>query len=279
MKFAKVSMGRAACASLLMVLVGGPAIAEIDPTGTWLIVYHEDWIEIGTGPDIADYAGLPITPQAAQRGLNWHSSLVNVPERQCQQIPLEYTNRWSNQRIWKDIDPDTQELRAYRLRTEWGGLDRWIWMDKRARPPEGALHTFGGFSLGEIASDKLKVTTTHLKEGYTRRNGVPRSDRAKIEEVWMRHGNYLTMATVITDPLYLTEPLVVSTNYTLSLNRALNPFPCESVTELASMAKGTVPHYFPWKNPFLKEFSNKYNIPLQVAMGGAEQMYPSFIEK
>ena len=77
----------------------------------------------------------------------------------------------------------------------------------------------------------------------------------------------------------LTEPLVVSTNYTASLNQTINPYPCESVTELASMAKGMVPHYFPWKNPFVKEFSNKYNIPLQVAMGGAEQMYPSFIEK
>src|SRR5262245_17444753 len=90
MKCAKVSVGRVACVSLLMALVGAPVLAEIDPTGTWLIVYHEDWIEIGTGPDIADYAGLPITPAAAQRGLNWHSSLVNVPERQCQQIPLEY---------------------------------------------------------------------------------------------------------------------------------------------------------------------------------------------
>jgi hypothetical protein len=50
------------------------------------------------------------------------------------------------------------------------------------------------------------------------------------------------------------------------------------MTELASYEKGFVPHYFFWKNPIPEEFAHKYNIPLETIMGGAEQLYPDFIE-
>jgi hypothetical protein len=39
-----------------------------------------------------------------------------------------------------------------------------------------------------------------------------------------------------------------------------------------------VPHYFPWKNPFIGEHAKKIGIPLSTSLGGANQMYPSFIE-
>ena len=35
----------------------------------------------------------------------------------------------------------------------------------------------------------LKVTTTHLKEGWLRRNGVPRSEKATLIEHFIRHGD------------------------------------------------------------------------------------------
>ena len=43
-----------------------------------------------------------------------------------------------------------------------------------------------------------------------RRNGLPRSEQATFTEHWIRHGNYLTITTPITDPVFLTEPLVRS---------------------------------------------------------------------
>ena len=45
----------------------------------------------------------------------------------------------------------------------------------------------------------LTVTITHLKEGYIRRNGMPRSDRATVTEHWLRHGDFLTIATIVND--------------------------------------------------------------------------------
>lgn len=269
---------RALAMSLCLALVS-TAHAEIDLSGNWAIIYHEDWIEIGTGPDIADFTGLPLTPEAAQRALNWHASLVNIPERQCLQLPMEYTNRWSHTRIWKEVDSESQALVAYRLRKAWGGMDRTIHMGAVKRPPPGAVHTFAGFSIGEFDGEKLKVVTTHLKEGYSRRNGVPRSDRATITEHFMRHGNYLTISTIIEDPVYLTEPLVVSTSYAYAPNIRIGPYICESVNEIASLKKGQVPMYFPWKNPHEREFAEKYSIPLDIARGGQQQLYPDFIER
>ena len=80
------------------------------------------------------------------------------------------------------------------------GTERTIWMDGRPHPPEYALHTSQGFSTGKWEGDVLAVTTTHLKEGWIRRNGLPRSDRAVVTEHFIRHGDNLTIMTVIRDP-------------------------------------------------------------------------------
>src|SRR5690606_9687914 len=147
-----------------------------------------------------------------------------------------------------EFEPDTQALRAIHLHKEYHSVDRVIWMDGRPHPPANAPHTHSGFSTGVWDGNKLKVTTTHLKEGYTRRNGGARSDRATVIEHFIRHGDHLTVAVVTHDPVYLTEPRVRTADYKLSLTRYLNPYPCEVVTELASMQKGQIPSYFPWKN-------------------------------
>ena len=66
---------------------------------------------------------------------------------------------------------------------------RAIYMDGRARPSAYAQHSWQGFSTGEWDGDMLKVTTTHLKEGWLRRNGVPRSEKATLIEHFIRHGS------------------------------------------------------------------------------------------
>jgi hypothetical protein len=265
---------------LLAVISAAPgARAAIDLSGVWLIIYHEEWLEVGTGPDIGDYAGLPINEAARRRALAWHPSLINLPERQCAELPLEYTNVWSHTRLWHEYKRDTQELVAIHLHKAYGGFERTIWMDGRPRPPQNAPHTMAGFSLGEWDGDKLKVTTTHLKEGYIRRNGVPRSDRATVIEHFIRHGDHLTISTITQDPLYLTEPRIRTSDYQLSLTQTIGPYPCESVVELASWPKGFVPSYFPWKNPHVREFPEKYALPADGALAkDVRHMYPQYIE-
>ena len=78
----------------------------------------------------------------------------------------------------------------------------------------------------------LNISTTHLKENYIRRNGIPASDTRTFTEHWVRHGNYLTVQTVITDPVFLTEPLVRSQTWVLDPTQQLGRDICETVPEV-----------------------------------------------
>ncbi len=162
---------------------------------------------------------------------------------------------------------------------EWlRSVDTPVWLDGRPHPPEYAEHTWGGFATGKWDGQSLTVTITHLKEGYLRRNGLPRSDKATIVEHWTRHGDYLTVTVIMNDPVYLAEPFVRSTDYRLALNGLVAPYPC-SVVEEVTRAKGEVPSWMPGKNPDLHEYANKYDLPFEATRGGPQTMYPEFMFK
>jgi len=98
-----------------------------------------------------------------------------------------------------------------------------------------------------------------------------------MTEYFMRHGNYLTQAVVIYDPVYLAEPFIRTNNWVLDPRQRITPYLCDIVTEVV-LPRGYVPHYLPGMNPFVTEFSERYGVPLEAALGGPATMYPSFIE-
>ena len=100
-----------------------------------------------------------------------------------------------------------------------------------------------------------------------------------VVEHFILHDNRLTISVITSDPMYLTENWIRTSNYERSTARHIRPYPCEVVTELANMKRGFVPHYFPWKNPFLEEFATKYDMSLDTALGQPNQMYPGFVEE
>jgi hypothetical protein len=151
-------------------------------------------------------------------------------------------------------------------------------MDGRPHPPEYALHTAMGFSTGKWEGDVLAVYTTHLKEGWIRRNGLPRSDRATFTEHFIRHGDNLTLMTVIRDPAYLTEPMIRTRDYVYEIGGQIAPYPCESVEEVIR-PKGKIPHHLPGTNTFLGEFPAAHGIPPEAARGGADTIYPEYQDK
>jgi hypothetical protein len=151
-------------------------------------------------------------------------------------------------------------------------------MDGRPHPPEYGDHTWQGFSTAVWEGNMLTITTTHLKTNYLRRNGVPRSDKATLTEHWYRHGDYLTVVTVIDDPVFLTEPLVRSDNWFLDPGQAIGVFGCEYAPEVPRPT-GTVPHHLPGTNQFLDEFAKWYGLPYEATRGGAETLYPEYRAK
>jgi hypothetical protein len=271
---------RTACLFLLLSgVVSVPALAQRDPSGEWAPRFHEDQPERIPGPEIGDYLGLPINAAARLRADTWEAALLELPENQCRPHPSDYAWRGpANLRIWKEIDTPTQQIVAYHTHISWQAPERTIWMDGRAHPPEYAAHTWQGFSTGKWEGDMLTVTTTHLKEGWIRRNGIPRSDKAVITEHLIRHGDFLTVAVIVNDPAYLTEPFIRTTDFQMDPDQQIAPYPCESVVEVPRPL-GLVPHHLPNTNPFLAEFANRFGIPREATRGGAETMYPEYVQK
>lgn len=257
-----------------------PAAARIDLSGEWAPLYHEDAPERGPGPELGDYMGIPINDAARLQADSWDAGRISVvQEYQCRPHGSDYALRGLGQiRVWREIDPATQRVVAFKVHLLAWDSERTIWLDGRAHPPDNAPHTWQGFSTGEWVGNQLVVTTTHLKTNYLRRNGLPRSDKAVATEHWMRHGNYLTVLTVIDDPVFLTEPWVRSHNWSLDPGQHIGIFGCEYAPEVPAPV-GTVPHHLPGTNPFLREISEWYGIPFEATRGGAETQYPEYRQR
>jgi hypothetical protein len=270
-------IGAAAVMLLATLVTARPAAAQVDFSGSWQPIYHEDGPERIPGPELGDYAGLPINDAARMRADTYDPDRISVvTEYQCRQHGGDYQMRGlANLAIRAEIDPLTQRLIAFHTRMGFHNQERTIYVDGRPHPPDYARHTWAGFSTGEFQGNMLTIRTTHLKENYLRRNGLPASDKRTFTEHWVRHGDFLTVVTVIDDPVFLTERLVRSQSWFLDPGMSMGSNPCEYAPEVPA-AEGTVPHRLPGTNPYLKEFSDWYGIPYEAARGGAETMYPEY---
>jgi len=266
---------------IVLALVSVPSFGQVDLTGTWANRGHMDWLDHGRGPDLVDYSGIPINDANRQRGDSWDASLQTLPEWQCRPHSADYIWRGpSALRISKEVDPVSRETTAWHM--EWlRSVDKAIYMDSRPHPSKNAPHSWGGFSTGEWIGDMLKITTTHIKEEYLKRDGVFHSDQITVNSYLIRRGNYLTFILVENDPVYLTEPLIRSTEYQIDAHQNISPYPCNVVEEV-DRPKGVVPHNMPGTTQYtedVKDFANRYHIPWDVITAGAANMYPEIQTK
>ncbi len=255
------------------------ALGQTDLSGAWGQKLHEDWAERQKGPSLGDYTGLPVNDRARAQADAFDAEKWAEREHQCEPHPADYAMRGpGSMRIWSDLDPLTQQITAWHTQLMWMNTQRTIYMDGREHPSEYAPHTWGGFSTGVWVADMLKVETTHLKEGWLRRNGLPRSDKATMTEYFLRHGDYLTVVTIVKDPVFLTEPLVRTSNWILDPGYGASPQACVPEKQL-DKPEEWVPHHLPGTNPFLTEFAAKFRMPVAASRGGAETMYPEYQKK
>jgi len=263
--------------TLVVTLFGTPpALAQMDLVGEWASQFHEEQPERLGGPPIGDYAGLPLNEAGRAMADAWDAGILSVPEHQCKPHPADYSPRGpANFRLWKEVDPLTGDVLAFRTHIQWQAPERWIWMDGRPHPDEYAEHTWQGFSTGTWEGPVLKVVTTHLKKGWIRRNGVPRSDQAELTEYFYRHGDWLTWTAIINDPVYLDEPMVRTTDFRWAPTQNVGIYPCEIVTEVDE-PHDWVPHWLPGENPYLDEFAQQQAVPLDAMRGGQATMMPEY---
>ena len=240
--------------------------------------HHEDYNERIPGPDLGDFAGLPINDSARPFAESWNASRLTLQEHQCRVHVSPYIYHGPlHLRIWEEKDPHTQEVIAIKNYISTYEQTRTIWMDGRPHPPDYAAHTFMGFSTGKWEGNILTVYTTHIKQGWPRRNGLPESDQATMTEHFLRHGNIMTHMSIVTDPVYLTEPLIRTDDFLLD-EKELGGWlwPCEYVEEILTRPQGEVPNYLPGENPFINEYADKQHLPHAAVMGGASTMFPEY---
>jgi hypothetical protein len=119
------------------------------------------------------------------------------------------------------------------------------------------------------------VTTTLSKEYIIRRDGVPISDQSTMIEHWLRHGDYLTIAQIVTDPVCRPSR---------SSRRPISPSTCTSGTHLNSARlrkRRTIQQAgcrtaCQGRRRMPRNFAKKHGLPVEAVRGGAETTYPEY---
>ena len=99
----------------LLLACASPVAAQVDFSGQWAPVYHEDNPERIPGPELADYTGLPLNDAARLQADSWDADRISVVSPyQCRPHSSDYGMRGlGNLRVWAELD-DKQQLVAFR---------------------------------------------------------------------------------------------------------------------------------------------------------------------
>jgi hypothetical protein len=204
---------------------GGPpqdpkAAAPIDLTGYWVSIVTEDWRYRMVTPAPGDYQGVPMTRAAAKIADAWDPAKDEASGDQCKsygapallRIPEHLHITWQDDQTLKmDVDAGKQtrlfhfgDWKAPSIEPSLQGDSVAQWDMQREGP--------------RMVGGSLKVTTSHLKAGYLRKNGVPYSDNAGLTEYYdlvheHNRDQLMVVTIVVTDPTYLREPFIISSHF------------------------------------------------------------------
>jgi hypothetical protein len=195
------------------------AAALIDLTGYWVSVVTEDWRYRMVTPARGDYQGVPMTPAARAIADAWDPAKEEASGELCKsygapallRVPGRLHITWQDdQTLRMDADAGKQ-TRIFHF-GDW-------------KAPAGP-RTIQGDSVAEwqagggrgATDGTLQVTTSNLKAGFLRKNGVPYSDNASLKEYYevitQPDGSPLLVVTIVTtDPEYLRQPFVISSHF------------------------------------------------------------------
>jgi hypothetical protein len=250
-------------------------VAPIDLTGTWVSVVSEDWRHRMTTSRKGDFESVPLSPEGRRVANMWDLAKDNAAGLQCKAFAIGGIMRqpgrlriaWQDDNTLKiDFDAGTQTRLLHFDRSKqptgertWQGHSIAEWegpsVGRRGAPAQSQFEIGGGSGAGPrppggggeglrggpppsraiFQGGSLKVVTTHFREGYLRKNGVPYSENASITEYFHRlptHPNgdvWLHVVTTVEDPTYLQQPFYTSTHFKLEPDGSKwNPTACRT---------------------------------------------------
>jgi hypothetical protein len=204
--------------------------APFDLAGYWVSLIVDEW-RFRVTPQKGDIAYLPLNNQARQIANAWDPDKDQTDGNACRaygaigvmQRPGRLHITWDGDNALKietDAGTQTRTLRfglapAQLGEPSWQGYSQALWQ-VNGRP----LIDTGGTGFvpinrvqGATRGGQLKVTTTNMKPGYIRKNGVPYSDKAVLTEYFtlltgQANDSYIALTAMVDDPTYLTGQFI-----------------------------------------------------------------------
>jgi hypothetical protein len=197
----------------------GKAGAVFDPTGYWVSVITEDWRYRMVTPTLGDYQGVPMTAESRKVANTWDPDKEEASGDVCKsygapallRVPGRLHITWQDDQTLRMDSDAGKQTRIFHF-GDW---------KPAASPP-----TLQGDSIAEwqrgggrgATDGSLKVTTSNLRAGFLRKNGVPYSEKTGLVEYYdlikEPNGDPLMVVTIITtDPVYLSQPFVITSQY------------------------------------------------------------------
>jgi hypothetical protein len=215
--------------------VNARAIAPLDLTGYWVSVVTEDWRFRMITPDKGDYASVPLNSEGKRVADTWDPAKDEATGNECRsygaaaimRVPGRLHISWENDNTLR-VDTDAgMQTRVFHFGgtppqqsdPQWQGYSVAEWEGLRVAGGPN-LRGFGAApgAGAPVREGYLKVVTTQLRPGYLRKNGVPCSGNAILEEYFdsfkAPDGQmWLVVTTIVTDPQYLSEPFITSSHF------------------------------------------------------------------
>jgi len=198
-------------------------------TGYWVSQIVDEW-RFRVTPQKGDIAYLPLNNQARQIANAWDPDKDQADGNACRaygavgvmQRPGRLHITWAGDNALKiETDAGTQtrvlnfSAPAAPGAASWQGSSQAVWQVNGR-----LLIDTGGTGFvpinrvqGATQGGQLKVTTTNMKPGYIRKNGVPYSDKAVLTEYFallsgQANDAYIALTAMVDDPTYLTGQFI-----------------------------------------------------------------------
>jgi hypothetical protein len=217
------------------------ARAPIDLTGYWVSVITEDWRWRMLTPPKGDFASVPLNADGQRAAKAWDLANDIAAGTQCRpfgvggimRMPGRLHITWQDPNTLKiETDAGTQ-TRLLHFGSQKAGAAEKTWQGHSVAQWDFGI-LVNGVSPGPGMRGSLKVTTTNMRAGYVRKNGVPYSENAVITEYFERDSassdgaQWFHVMTIIADPKYLTEPFVTDSFFKKEPDgRKWHPTACE----------------------------------------------------
>jgi len=212
------------------------AAAPIDLTGYWVSQIVDEW-RFRVKPEKGDIPYMPLNPAARRIANAWDPDKDAADGNACKaygavgvmQRPGRLHITWQDDMTLKiDADAGTQTrllhfgpTPAQKGAPSLQGYSAAQWLvNGRVLLDTGGTGFVPGLgpARGTARGGTLRVTTDNLLPGYIRKNGVPHSDHAVLNEYFnlvtgQQGDSYFVVTAMVDDPTYLTGPFIRTYNF------------------------------------------------------------------